>query len=364
MKTLQVKLKDHSYPIYIGNGVLSKSDLIQPFIKSKKVMVVTNETVAPLYLQTLRNTIVAAGVADNDNQFLILPDGERFKNIEVLNTIFDALLKNNFSRQSVLIALGGGVVGDLTGFAAACYQRGINFIQVPTTLLAQVDSSVGGKTGINHALGKNMIGAFHQPMAVLSDTDTLGTLDQRQLIAGVAEVIKYGLICDSEFYSWLENNIEQVLELNHADLVYLIERSCLNKANVVQRDEKENNIRAILNFGHTFGHAIETITGYTQWLHGEGVAIGMLMAAEMSRKLGWLSDIDVKRIESLLIKAKLPTSIPEEISSEQMVAAMGLDKKVLDNKIRLVLLKSIGDATVTSEFDMKLVHESIQFFQK
>lgn len=374
MKTLQVKLKGHgssgqnsidqSYPIYIGTGVLSKSELFQPFIQSKKVMVVTNETVAPLYLQTLRNTIAAAGVKDSNNLFLVLPDGERYKNMDVLNSIFDELLKHNFNRQSLLIALGGGVVGDLTGFAAACYQRGIDFIQVPTTLLAQVDSSVGGKTGVNHALGKNMIGAFHQPMAVFSDTNTLNTLQERQFIAGVAEVIKYGLISDYDFYMWLEENIEKVLALDKTALVYLIEQSCINKANVVQRDEKENNIRAILNLGHTFGHAIETITGYTKWLHGEGVAIGMLMAVEMSRKLGWLVASDVKRIEKLLLKAKLPISLEKDISSNQMVEVMGLDKKVQDNKIRLVLLKSIGEATVTSEFDSKLIYESIETFQK
>ncbi len=374
MKTLQVKFKGHgssgrsssghSYPIYIGTGVLSRSELFQPFVQSKKVMVVTNETVAPLYLQTLRNTITAAGVEDSNNLFLVLPDGERYKNMDVLNSIFDELLKHNFNRQSLLIALGGGVVGDLTGFAAACYQRGIDFIQVPTTLLAQVDSSVGGKTGVNHALGKNMIGAFHQPMAVFSDTNTLGTLEERQFIAGVAEVIKYGLISDYNFYIWLEENIEKVLVLDETALVYLIEQSCINKANVVQRDEKENNIRAILNLGHTFGHAIETITGYTQWLHGEGVAIGMLMAVEMSRKLGWLAISDVKRIEKLLLKAKLPISLRKDISSNQMVKVMGLDKKVQDNKIRLVLLKSIGEATVTSEFDSKLIYESIEAFQK
>ncbi len=374
MKTLQVKLsghsfedhssQGHSYPIYIGAGVLSRSELFQPFVESKEVMVVTNETVAPLYLQTLQNTIVTAGVKENNYHFLVLPDGERYKNMDVLNSIFDELLKHNFNRQSVLIALGGGVVGDLTGFAAACYQRGIDFIQVPTTLLAQVDSSVGGKTGVNHALGKNMIGAFHQPLAVFSDTDTLNTLEQRQLIAGVAEVIKYGLISDYHFYIWIEENIDKVLALDKTALVYLIEQSCMNKAGVVQRDEKENNIRAMLNLGHTFGHAIETITGYTLWLHGEGVAIGMLMAAEMSRRLGWLTATDVKRIEKMLLKAKLPISISKNISSYQLVELMGLDKKVQDSKIRLVLLKSIGEAIVTSEFDKKLIYESIETFQK
>lgn len=324
----------------------------------------TNETVAPLYLQTLRNTVAAAGVEDSNNKFLVLPDGEQYKNIDVLNRVFDELLKFNFGRQSVLIALGGGVVGDLTGFAAACYQRGIDFIQVPTTLLAQVDSSVGGKTGVNHALGKNMIGAFHQPVAVISDTDTLNTLEDRQLIAGSAEVIKYGLINDKDFYVWLEGNIEKVMSLDKAAMVYVIEQSCLNKANVVQRDEKENNIRAILNLGHTFGHAIETITGYTQWLHGEGVAVGMLMAAEMSRKLGWFAASDVERVKKLLQKAKLPITISNAISSEKIVEVMGVDKKVQDNKIRLVLLKSIGSATITSDFDLKLLYETIEAFQE
>jgi len=363
MKILQVKLKDYSYPIYIGSGLLANPELFRPHISSKQVMIVTNETVAPLYLKKVSDAIAATEIKDLEIKSVILPDGEQYKNIETLNSVFDALLKNKFSRESVLVALGGGVVGDITGFAAACYQRGIKFIQVPTTLLAQVDSSVGGKTGVNHALGKNMIGAFHQPVAVISDTDTLDTLDDRQLAAGFAEVIKYGLIADKEFYIWLAENVGKVLSRDKDALAYVIERSCQNKADVVQRDERENNIRAILNFGHTFGHAIETMTGYTQWLHGEGVAIGMLMAAEMSRKLGLLGAADVEKIKKMLLSANLPVSISSDISSQQMVDMMGVDKKVQDKKIRLVLLNAIGDASLVSDFDKKFLYEVIETFQ-
>ena len=358
MKTVEVKLKDHSYPIYIGSGLISKPELFHPYVNGKQVMVVSNETVAPLYLEKILGSIQGAEVKS-----VILPDGEQYKNLETLNTVFDGLLKSRYSRQSVLVALGGGVVGDMTGFAAACYQRGVDFIQVPTTLLAQVDSSVGGKTGVNHALGKNMIGAFHQPVAVITDTDTLDTLDDRQLVAGMAEVIKYGLINDSDFYLWLENAMDKLMSRDKDALAHVIEQSCLNKARVVERDEKEKNIRAILNLGHTFGHAIETITGYTKWLHGEGVGVGMLMAAEMSKNLGWLSSEDVNRVSGMLKRANLPTSIPKEISSQQMIEVMAVDKKVQNNKIRLVLLKAIGDAIITDDFDRSLLIETIEAYR-
>jgi len=358
MKTVEVKLKDHSYPIYIGSGLISKTELFHPYVKGRQVMVVSNETVAPLYLEKILGSIQDAEVKS-----VILPDGEQYKNLETLNTVFDGLLKSHYSRQSVLLALGGGVVGDMTGFAAACYQRGVDFIQVPTTLLAQVDSSVGGKTGVNHALGKNMIGAFHQPVAVITDTDTLDTLEDRQMVAGMAEVIKYGLINDSDFYAWLESAMDKLMSRDKDALAYVIEQSCLNKARVVERDEKETNIRATLNLGHTFGHAIETITGYTKWLHGEGVGVGMLMAAEMSKKLGWLSSEDVNRVSGLLKKANLPTSIPKEISPQQMIEVMAVDKKVQNNKIRLVLLKAIGDAIITDDFDQDLLIETIETYR-
>lgn len=358
MKIVNVDLKNHAYPIYIGSGCLTNLDIIHPYVNGKQVMVVSNETIAPLYMEKFLGSLVGI-----ECEKVILPDGEEFKNLQTLNNIFDGLLNNNFGRQCVLVALGGGVIGDMTGFAAACYQRGVDFIQVPTTLLAQVDSSVGGKTGVNHALGKNMIGAFHQPVVVLSDTDTLDTLDDRQLIAGLAEVIKYGLINDSGLYDWLDANMNKLLSRDKGALAYIIEQSCLNKARVVESDEKENNIRAILNLGHTFGHAIETMTAYTQWLHGEAVAVGMLMAAEMSCKLGWLHSLDVDRIRNLLVSAKLPVTIPKDMSPLKMVEVMGLDKKVLDNKIRLVLLKSIGEAVITDDFDNALLLESIEACQ-
>lgn len=363
MNTLEVKLKDRSYPIYIGADLLTAPDLFAPHVDNRQVLVVTNETIAPLYLEKVTSLLQQQLCNVNDCKSLVLPDGESYKNMQTLNLVFDALLEARFSRQCVLVALGGGVIGDITGFAAASYQRGVNFIQVPTTLLAQVDSSVGGKTGVNHALGKNMIGAFHQPVAVVSDTSTMDTLDDRQLIAGIAEVIKYGLINDATFFSWLEQNIENLLRRDKDALCYVIERSCANKADVVERDELETNVRAILNLGHTFGHAIETLTGYTQWLHGEAVAVGMLMAAEMSMRMGKLTSDDVLRVKSLLKKAKLPVSIPGDLSLQDMVKAMGVDKKVMDKKIRLVLLDGIGSAYVTAEFEKKAMLDSIEACQ-
>jgi len=346
MKTLSVELGDRSYPIYINQDLLGKPDVLAPYILGQQVLVVTNDTVAPLYLDKALNA-----VADFEHEHIILPDGEQYKTLETTQRIFDCLLEKQFNRTATLIALGGGVIGDITGFAAACYQRGVNFIQIPTTLLAQVDSSVGGKTGVNHPLGKNMIGAFYQPQCVLADTNTLSTLDDRQLSAGIAEVIKYGLIRDPEFFIWLEENIDLLLQRDNQALSYAIERSCQNKAEVVAADEKEGGQRALLNLGHTFGHAIETGTGYGTWLHGEAVASGMLMAADLSCRLGWMTSNDLDRVKSILIKSRLPVDAPAEVSTTQFLELMAVDKKVLAGKLRFVLMKGIGKSLVTEDFD-------------
>ena len=355
MKTLHVDLGERSYPIHIGQGLLGRPELIRPHIHGRQVMVVSNETVAPLYLEQVRQAL-----EDFEQQAVILPDGEEYKNLETLNTIFDALLERRFNRRCTLVALGGGVVGDIAGFAAACYQRGVDFIQIPTTLLAQVDSSVGGKTGVNHPLGKNMIGAFHQPNCVLADTDTLNTLDDRQLAAGIAEVIKYGLIRDAGFFDWLEKNMGRLNARDPEALVFAIERSCRNKAEVVAEDEREAGSRALLNLGHTFGHAIETGTGYGVWLHGEAVAVGMLLAARLSALQGWLDEADVDRIEALLLAAHLPVKAPGEMDADRFLELMAVDKKVLDGGLRLVLLRGIGQAVVTSEFDAGLLRQVLE----
>ncbi len=346
MKTLRVELGERSYPIHIGAGLLGRADLIAPHVKGKQVMVVSNQTVAPLYLEP-----VLASLGGFRTERVILPDGEVYKNLETLNRVFDALLAARFNRRCTLVALGGGVVGDITGFAAACYQRGVDFIQVPTTLLAQVDSSVGGKTGVNHPLGKNMIGAFHQPNCVIADTDTLNTLDDRQLAAGIAEVIKYGLIRDARFFDWLEGHMSALTRREPAALAEAIERSCRNKAEVVAGDEREAGSRALLNLGHTFGHAIETATGYGSWLHGEAVAVGMLLAARLSARLGWMGEGEVERIARLLEAAGLPTRPPADLDTDRFLELMAVDKKVLDDGLRLVLLRGIGQAVVTDAFD-------------
>ncbi len=345
MKTVHVELGARRYPIYIAAGLLAREDLFAPHIDGRQVMVVTNETVAPLYLET-----VLARLGADRCESVILPDGEQYKNFTELNKIFDALLTHRFARDCTLVALGGGVVGDMTGFAAACYQRGVPFIQVPTTLLAMVDSSVGGKTGINHPLGKNMIGAFHQPRAVVIDTDTLATLDDRQLRAGIAEVIKYGLIRDEAFFSWLDANMEELLRRDPAALAYAIEHSCLNKAEVVAADEREGGVRALLNLGHTFGHAIEAALGYRDWLHGEAVAAGMCMAARLSRALGWLDVEALTRIEGLIKRAELPAFAPPQLSAATLREFMAVDKKVKGGRVRLVLLRGIGEALVTADY--------------
>jgi 3-dehydroquinate synthase len=345
MQTLTVDLGDRSYPIHIGPGLLARADLIVPHLAQKRVAIVTNTTVGPLYLDQLTRTLTDAGVAITP---VVLPDGEKYKDWQTLNLIFDALLQSRAERKTTLIALGGGVIGDMTGFAAACYQRGVPFIQVPTTLLSQVDSSVGGKTGINHPLGKNMIGAFYQPKLVLADTDTLKTLPARELSAGLAEVIKYGLIRDAEFLAWLEANMEKLRALDAEAISHAIYRSCEIKAQVVAQDEREGGIRAILNLGHTFGHAIETGMGYGNWLHGEAVAAGMVMAADASRRLGWLTEADVERVRALIRAAGLPDTAPD-LGVERYMEYMGHDKKVEAGKIRFVLLRKIGEAVITAD---------------
>ena len=345
MQTLNVALGDRAYPIHIGRGLLARADLILPHLKTKRVAIVTNDVVGPLYLDRLRATLEAAGVRVSA---VVLPDGEANKDWQTLNLIFDMLLAERCERSTTLVALGGGVVGDMGGFAAACYQRGMPFIQIPTTLLAQVDSSVGGKTAINHPLGKNMIGAFYQPKLVLADIDTLATLPDRELAAGLAEVIKYGLIRDPVFLDWLEANLDALVARDPAALAYAIERSCRNKAEVVAADETEQGERALLNLGHTFGHAIETGLGYGEWLHGEAVAAGTMMAAELSRRLGWLQDDDIERIATLFARAHLPVWGPK-LGVSRYLELMAHDKKVEAGKLRLVLLREVGRAVIHGE---------------
>jgi 3-dehydroquinate synthase len=344
-RTLEVDLAERTYPIYIGPGLIDKPALYRPHIGTAQVMVVTNETVAPLYLELVKAALAGLRVAE-----VILPDGERYKDLATWNRIFDALLAHRFGRDCTLVALGGGVIGDMAGFAAACYQRGVAFIQVPTTLLAQVDSSVGGKTGVNHPAGKNMIGAFHQPRAVIADTETLTTLPQRELAAGLAEVIKYGLIRDPEFFDWLEANTAALLAREPSALAEAIERSCRNKAEVVAADELESGQRALLNLGHSFGHAIEAASGYGNWLHGEAVAAGMAMAAGMSRRLGWIDAASEDRIRRVIAGFGLPVEPPASIPVERWLELMAVDKKVQAGTLRLVLLRSIGDAVVSADF--------------
>ncbi|MGA9165110.1 MAG: 3-dehydroquinate synthase [Thiobacillus sp.] len=353
MQTLTVDLGDRSYPIHIGAGLLSQPELILPHLPQKRVAVVTNTTVAPLYLEQLTAALQAGGVTVMP---IVLPDGEACKNWETLNLIFDALLTQRAERKTTLIALGGGVIGDMTGFAAACYQRGVPFIQIPTTLLSQVDSSVGGKTGINHPLGKNMIGAFYQPQVVLADTDTLKTLPARELSAGLAEVIKYGLIWDVDFLAWLEANMDKLRALDAAAITHAIHRSCEIKAQVVGQDEREGGIRAILNLGHTFGHAIETGMGYGNWLHGEAVAAGMVMAAETSRRMGWLTEADVMRTRALIRAAGLPDVAPE-LGVDTWLDYMGHDKKVEGGRMRFVLLKKLGEAVITGDVPSEVLRD-------
>jgi len=355
MQTLTVSLADRSYPIHIGNGLLGQVDLILPHLKRKQVAIVSNTTVAPLYMQAIAQPLRDAGVSVIE---IILPDGEAYKNNQTLQIIYDHLLQNRCERNTTLIALGGGVIGDLTGYAAATYLRGVPFIQVPTTLLSQVDSSVGGKTGINHPLGKNMIGAFYQPKLVLADIDTLKTLPQRELSAGVAEVIKYGLIRDADFFDWLEINMSALMALDTAVASYAIYRSCQNKAEVVVADEHEQGERALLNLGHTFGHAIENAMGYGVWLHGEAVATGIVMAADLSQRMGWLDAAQMARIKTIMQAAKLPITAPD-LGADEYLRLMQLDKKVSDGRIRLILQQDIGKAVITADYDAEKLKQTL-----
>jgi len=355
MKKINIQFDERSYPIYIGEGLISNDELISQHILGKKVAIITNDTVADIYLKTLIDTVSPY----KELISIILPDGESHKSKDSLDSIYTQLLQNKADREITLIALGGGVIGDITGFAAATYMRGVDFIQIPTTLLSQVDSSVGGKTGINHPLGKNMIGAFYQPKCVISDMNVLKTLPSRELSAGLAEVIKYGLIRDNKFFGWLESHIQFLIDLNPEYLIEAVERSCENKAAVVEADEFESGIRAILNLGHTFGHAIEVAQGYGNWLHGEAVGAGMVMAAKLSQSMGWLSDKDVHRIVALIKKAGLPTE-PPKISVKKYMQLMMLDKKTKDGQINLVLQKSIGDAVLTNQYDPKKLHQILE----
>ncbi len=355
MKTINVALAERSYPIYIGGKTLDNSELINKHINSQQVLIVTNDVVAKHYLEKVERF-----VEHLDYDTYILPDGEKTKSLANLELIISRLLENKYSRTCTLIALGGGVIGDLTGFVAACYQRGVNFVQIPTTLLAQVDSSVGGKTAVNHALGKNMIGAFYQPQAVIADTDVLHTLPDRELSAGLAEVIKYGLIRDELFFIWLEENIEKLVQRDEAALTYAIERSCINKAEVVAEDERESGLRAILNFGHTFGHAIETGLSYQHWLHGEAVGCGMLMATDLSVRLGLIEEDNLYRVESIIEKAGLPTKVHQSVTLEQMLENMKVDKKAKDGVVYLILLNSVGNALITADYSSEALTETIE----
>ena len=350
MKTINIDLGQRSYPIYVGDNLLSNNIIFKKHIRTKKIALVSNTTVAPLYL----DTVISALGNDKEIIPILLPDGEQYKNIDTLNKIYDVLLQNKCDRDILLIALGGGVIGDITGYAAATFMRGVKFIQIPTTLLSQVDSSVGGKTGINHTLGKNMIGAFYQPQCVIADVDVLNTLSDRELSAGLAEVIKYGLIRDYPFFEWLEHNMNSLLSKKTEMLTEAISRSCINKADVVSQDEFESSkgIRATLNLGHTFGHAIENAMGYGNWLHGEAVACGMVMAAFLSKELSWLTEADFIRIKNIMLSAKLPID-PPNISQEKFVDLMQSDKKTHNNQIHLVLQKGIGNAILTQDYSQK-----------
>lgn len=357
MRTLTVDLGERSYPIYIG-PCLHNEHLFNTLLPHREIAIVTNETVAPIYLSQISSLFGA----DKKVITITLPDGEKYKNLQTLNLIFDQLLENNFSRQCALIALGGGVIGDMTGFAAAAYQRGVDFVQVPTTLLSQVDSSVGGKTGVNHLLGKNMIGAFKQPLAVFIDPETLNSLPKAELAAGMAEVIKHGVIQDESYLKFIETNLADILSLNVDAMADVIEGSCRIKSRVVASDETEKGLRAILNLGHTFGHAIETCMGYGNWLHGEAVAVGMLMALDLSERSGFILSKETERLRSLLERTGLPTTVPEEMTEQMFLSAMYRDKKADAGQLKLVLIKSLGEAFVTKDFSKELLQETLVAF--
>ncbi len=344
MQTLQVDVGHSRYPITIGSGLLSNQAWLGAQITAGDLMIVTNTTVARLYLPTL-----LAGLPDRRVAECILPDGEQHKTLQSAGWVFDALVSNKLNRDATVVALGGGVVGDIAGFVAACYQRGVGYIQVPTTLLAQVDSSVGGKTGVNHSGGKNLIGAFYQPLAVIADTDSLATLPDRELAAGIAEVIKYGCVWDPLLFDWLDLNMQALLARDTGALTYAIARSCEIKATVVAKDERERDLRAILNFGHTFGHALEAATAYQSLLHGEAVGLGMLMAADLSRRLSLIDGSLVERIRVILTRAGLPTA-PPRVGAARALELMHMDKKVQAGTLRLVLLEKLGHAVVTGKY--------------
>jgi 3-dehydroquinate synthase len=353
MESLSVALGSRSYPIHIGAGLIGRAELYRPHLSGGSAAIVTNAVVGPLYLEVVKKALHGACVTE-----IVVPDGERAKGWETLQRVFDALLAARCGRDTLLVALGGGVVGDLAGFAAAVYQRGIDFVQVPTTLLAQVDSSVGGKTAINHPRGKNMIGAFHQPRAVIADLATLDSLPERELRAGIAEVIKHGLALDAAFFQWLEQNIDKLLARDRGALAHAVRRSCELKAAIVAADEREAGARALLNLGHTFGHAIEAGTGYGAWLHGEAVATGMVMAAELSLKMKLLEKGDVARVRALVSRAGLPVKAPA-LRPEEMLALMSVDKKAARGKLRFVVLQAIGEARLRGDADEKALRDVI-----
>lgn len=355
MQTVTVDLDDRSYPIFIGANLLENADLLLPYIGSGRVVIVTNEIVAPIYLER-----VQLQFGRQFGSAIVLPDGEATKNLDTIGQIYDHLLQGKYDRKTTLVALGGGVVGDITGFAAATFQRGVNFLQIPTTLLAQVDSSVGGKTGVNHALGKNMIGSFYQPKCVVADTAVLRSLPQREVRAGLAEVLKYGLINNPEFFEWLAHNSTELLELDNACISEAIKICCEAKANIVAQDEKESGIRALLNLGHTFGHAIETASGYGVWLHGETVAMGMVMAADLSKRLGWLSSAEAVQIREVLEKNfGMPVEPPADITVAQYLDLMSSDKKAELGKLRFILLKAIGEAAIEGDVENAMLESTL-----
>ena len=361
--TVEVELGDRTYPIYIGSGLLAGGDLLRKHVPGNTALVVTNETVAPLYLDRVVAALSEGG--EIRVEVVILPDGEEHKNMDVLMKVFDKALDARLDRQTTFVALGGGVIGDMTGFAAASYQRGVHFVQIPTTVMAMVDSSVGGKTGVNHPSGKNMIGAFYQPRCVLIDTETLSTLPDREYASGMAEVVKYGLIRDADFFEWLEKHVDALMKRDDALVVRAIERSCVNKAQVVALDEREGGVRATLNLGHTFGHAIETGIGYGEWLHGEAVSVGTVMAADMSLRLGWIDESVAARTLDLLKKFNLPVDVPECMTVETFEKLMAVDKKAANGKLRLILLKGeLGGCVFTADFDKTTLVETLDKYVK
>lgn len=356
MKTLIVELGARSYPIYIGENLLTNAEIFSKHLVAHQAMIVSNKTVADLYLNKVKSTLTG-----KQCDSILLPDGEQYKNLQNLTKIFDALLEKHHHRNTTLIALGGGVIGDMTGFAAACYQRGVAYIQVPTTLLAQVDASIGGKTAINHPLGKNMIGAFHQPRCVIIDIATLNTLPAREFNAGLAEIIKAALIHDADFFVWLEKHLQKLLSKDPASLIYAIERACAIKAEIIAADEKEiSGKRALLNLGHTFGHALEQNLGYGEWLHGEAVAAGIVLAADLSQRLGWLTTDELQRIKKLLSVIPLPIQLPAKLQYDKMFTSMAVDKKMLDAELKLVLLKAIGKAELIHKVSAGQVRQVLE----